>query len=135
MESSKEIESKIIDELEKEQLNKILNCYKKSASMEVYAIIPFIVYGILFLVHNVFLAGNSYSYDTYNAIKNIELIIVAVNFLIIVVLAVMAMNLNSNIKSELLEICDRKKVEKEDLELEFNALATTIYGGRGVKLT
>jgi len=128
------VELEIIEKLPKNSLEELLSLYASSASMETYVKIPFALVAILFLIHNVFLAGKSFAIDTYNTIQNAEISIVAIIVLSIFVMAIMAMSKNSKLKTGLKEASKRYNIKIETVQNEFNALALSLYGGRGVVL-
>ncbi|WP_064967731.1 hypothetical protein [Tenacibaculum ovolyticum] len=124
----------IIEKVPKEKLQVPLKLYAESAAMESYVKLPFLLVGALFLIHNVFIAGNSYSYSTYKNIKNIEISIIGIIVLAIFIMAGIAMNKNSKTKKALKEISKRYTIKTETVQEEFSALAIHMYGGRGVVL-
>lgn len=133
-ETTEEVQFEIIEKVPKEKLQVPLQLYADSAAMESYVKLPFLGFGILFLIHNVFLAGRSFDYRTYENIKTIELSVVGILMLVIIVMAVIAMNKNAKVKSELKEIGKRYAIKTEIVQEEFSALAIHFYGGRGVVL-
>ncbi len=132
--SQEEIKFEIIAKVPKEKLQVPLDLYGESAAMETYVRIPFLLIGVLFLIHNIFLAGRSYDYNTYENIKNIEISIVGIIVLAVFIIAGIAMSKNSAVKKELKEIAKRYNIKTEVVQEEFSALAVHMYGGRGVVL-
>ncbi|WP_237275766.1 hypothetical protein [Tenacibaculum ovolyticum] len=124
----------IIEKVPKEKLQVPLKLYAESAAMESYVKLPFLLVGVLFLIHNVFIVGNSYSYSTYKNIKNIEISIIGIIVLAIFIMAGIAMNKNSKTKKALKEISKRYTIKTATVQEEFSALAIHMYGGRGVVL-
>lgn len=123
-----------LDRLGKDQLQTAIDNYGKSANMEGYAKIALIVFPVLFLIHNVFLAGRTYDMDTYDFIMNTEMSIIGIIVFIIIVLAIRAWHFKSVTKDILNEEAKRKKINKTKLQEEFSILAVHYYGGEGVKL-
>lgn len=124
----------ILEKINKEELDAILGLYRESRSMESYVKIPFLLFGVLVLIHNIFIAGNSYDYETYDNIKAIELLIVGVIVFIIFIIAGMAMSKNSKIKELLRKTSEKHNISLEKIQEEFSALGIHLYGGRGVQL-
>lgn len=133
-ENTKEIELEIIQKIPDELLSEHLKMYCTSSNFEGYAKIGLVIFPILFLIHNVFLAGKSFNYKTYETIKVIELSIIGILVFCLIILAIIAMNLNSKLNKKLKESAKRYGVKIELMEQEFSLLAVYIYGGRGVKL-
>ena len=133
-ENAEVIELQIIEKLPKKSLQELLTYYVNSVNMETYVKIPFALIAVLFLGHNVFLAGRSFDMNTYDMIKNVELSIVVLIVIAIITIAIIAMNNTSKLKSELLKVSKRYTIKVEDVEEEFNILAVSLYGGRGVVL-
>lgn len=132
--TQEEVKFEIIEKVPKEKLQIPLDLYGESAAMETYVRIPFLLIGILFLIHNVFLAGRSFDYQTYENIKLTELSIVGVIVLVVFIMAGITMSKNSTVKKELTEISKRYHIKPEIVQEEFSALAVHMYGGRGVVL-
>ncbi len=132
--ATEEVKFEIIEKVPKEKLQIPLDLYGKSAAMETYVRIPFLLIGVLFLIHNIFLAGKSFDYQTYENIKNIEISIIGIVVLTIFIMAGIAMSKNSAVKKELKEIAKRYHIKTEVVQEEFSALAVHMYGGRGVVL-
>ncbi len=133
-ENTEEIKFEIIEKVPKDKLQIPLDLYGESAAMETYVRIPFLLIGVLFLIHNIFLAGRSFDYETYENIKNIEISIVGIIVLAVFIIAGIAMSKNSTVKKELKEIAKRYNIKTEVVQEEFSALAVHMYGGRGVVL-
>ena len=132
--TEEEVKFEIVEKIPKEKLQEVLKIYSESAAMEAYVKLPFLGFGVLVLIHNIFLAGKSFDYSTYENIKNIEISIVAILVFIIIIIAVIAMKKNASVKNELKEISKRYGIKKEIVQDEFSALAMHLYGGRGVVL-
>jgi len=115
-------------------IKETLNLYSKSINLETYVKVVFAIIAVLVLMHNIFIAGNSYDYSTYENIKTIELSIVGIMVLIIFIIAGIAMSNNSKVTRQLKEASKRYTVKLETVQEEFNALAIHYYGGRGVVL-
>ncbi len=137
MENNKDIQDEVtlelIGKIPESELNKVLALHEQSANMKSYVRIPFLIIGVGFLIHNVFLAGKTYDMTTYNNIQTIEMSIVGICLLVVLVLAIKAMNANSKIKKTLLEFGEKYTTnlkEQKELEKEFNILATHLYGAR-----
>jgi len=133
-EETEEKELEIIEKLPSELLSEHLGKYAKSANLEGYAKIGLIIFPVLVLIHNIFIAGRSYDYQTYESIKNTEITIVGILVAILIILAIIAMVINSNLNESLAESAKRYGIKKELMEEEFSLLAIHLYGGRGVKL-
>jgi len=133
-ENTEVVELEIIEKLPKKSLEELLSYYANSTNMETYVKIPFALIAVFFLIHNVFIAGRSFVIDTYNTIKSIEIFIVVVLASAIFIIAIIAMNNNSKLKKGLLEASKRYNIKVEDTQEEFNILALSLYGGRGVVL-
>ncbi len=131
---NEEVKFEIVDKVPKEKIQNSLKLYSESAAMETFVKIPFVLFAVLVLIHNVFLAGKSYDYQTYENIKTIELSVVVLLVIAIVIMAIIAMSKNATIKKELKEISNRYGIKKEIVQNEFSALAMHLYGGRGVIL-
>lgn len=129
-----EVTFEIIEKVPKEKLQVPLDHYGKSAAMEAYVKIPFLLIGVGVLLHNIFLAGRSFDYETYENIKTFELSVVGIIVLVVFVLAGIAISNNLSVKKELNEISKRYHIKPETVQEEFSALAIHLYGGRGVVL-
>lgn len=134
VENSEEITLEIVEKLAKELLTNYLNEYAKSANIEAYAKLGLFIFPVLILIHNVFIAGKSYEYSTYNNIKNIELTIVGVLVIALIILAVISIRITSKLTSKLKESSKRYGIKNQSMEEEFSILAVHFYGGRGVEL-
>jgi len=132
--TSEDNKFEIVEKVPNEKIQSLLKLYSESTSMEAYVKIPFLLCGVMVLIHNVFIAGKSYDYSTCESIKTIELSIVGVLVGIVIVIAIIAMIKNAEIKKGLLEITKRYNIKKEIVQEEFNALGVHLYGGRGVVL-
>lgn len=137
MENDSNTENQKLQNLEKipaDELKNPLKLYSESTSMETYVKIPFLLIGVLFLIHNIFLAGRGYDYDTYETIKTTEFSIVGIIVLSIFIIAGIAMNRNSRVNEALKEVSKKHNIALEKIQDEFSTLAIQLYGGRGVKL-
>jgi len=132
--NSEVVKLQIVEKLPKKSMEELLTYYANSLNMESYVKIPFALIAILFLGHNVFLAGRSFDINTYDTIKNVELSIVVLIVMSIIAIAIIAMNNTSKLKSGLLEASKRYSIKVEDVQDEFNVLALSLYGGRGIVL-
>ncbi|GAA3517330.1 hypothetical protein GCM10022393_34300 [Aquimarina addita] len=128
---AEEIQLEIIEKTPSNTLEEPLLLYSQSTAMESYVKIPFILIGVFFLIHNVFLAGRSYAYDTYEMIKTVELSIVGIIVLTVFIMAGIAMSKNHKLKKKLIEISHQYHIDIIKVQEEFNALAIHLYGGRG----
>lgn len=131
---TEEKELEITEKFPKKLLSEQLDIYCKSVNMETYAKFGFIVFPILVLIHNIFIAGNSYDYKTYEAIKTTELSIVFILMSVFIVLGVMVIIFNNKLNNSLTESAKKYGMEIELVEEEFSILSVYLYGGRGVKL-
>lgn len=127
-------ETAAIEKTPNKTLEKPLDLYREYANIEAYVKIPFLIIGIGFLLHNVFLAGKSFDIDTYDRIMTIELSIVGIIVAVVFVMAGMAISKNSKLNKELKEIAKKHGIPKETMQNEFSALAIHYFGGRGVQL-
>ncbi|TSE03474.1 hypothetical protein [Aquimarina algiphila] len=130
-----EVQLEIIEKLPKQILQEMLDIYKKSAEMESYVKIPFLIIGVFFLIHNIFIAGRSYSYDTYNTIKTTEFSIVGIIVIVVFIMAGIAIDKNLKLKKKLTNASKTYNISLETMQNEFSGIAANLYGGRGVKLT
>lgn len=80
--------------------------YCTSSNFEGYAKIGLVIFPLLFLIHNVFLAGKSFNYKTYETIKVIELSIIEILVFCLIILRITAMNLNSKLSKKIKGICE-----------------------------
>ncbi|WP_103867533.1 hypothetical protein [Aquimarina sp. I32.4] len=132
--TSEKPQLEIIEKVPTDILQIPLKLYSESTAMETYVKIPFLLIGVLFLIHNIFLAGRSFAYNTYETIKTVELSIVGVIVIVVFVIAGIAINKNSKVNKHLKEISKKYNIILEITQDEFSALAIHMYGGRGVKL-
>ncbi|WP_299683237.1 hypothetical protein [uncultured Tenacibaculum sp.] len=130
----KETRLEIVEKVPKEMLQSSLKIYSESTAMETYVKIPFLLFGVFILIHNVFIAGKSYDYQAYENIKTIEISIVVILVISVIIMAIIAMSKNSKVKNELKEISKRYGIKKEVVQEEFSTLAIHLYGGRGIVL-
>ena len=129
-----EIELEIIEKLPKTILVKHLEEYAKYANLEGYLKLSVIIFPVLILIHNAFIAGNSYDYKTYNTIETTELSIVGLIVASVIVLVIIAMRINSKLKKELKQLAKKHAIKTKVMEAEFTLLAVNLYGGSGLKL-
>ena len=131
---NEEVKFEIVEKVPKEKIQKSLKLYSDSTSIETYVKIPFALFAVFILIHNVFIAGKSYDYQTYESIKAIELTIVVILGISVIIMAIIAMSKNATIKKELKEISNRYGIKKEIVQDEFSDLAMHLSGGRGIVL-
>ncbi|MCL5128386.1 MULTISPECIES: hypothetical protein [unclassified Algibacter] len=129
-----EIELKSLDAVPTDKTQEMLSLYVVSLGMETYAKLCFAVIFILILVHNIFIAGNSYELDTYDTIMAVELSIVGVIILAVFIIAGIAMSKLSQLKNLIIENSKRNNLKKQELGEEFSFLAVHLYGGRGITI-
>jgi hypothetical protein len=123
-----------LNKIRENKIQDLLKLYSSYSNIEAYAKLTFIVFPVLFLIHNLFIAGNSYPIDTYDNIKTTELTIVVIVMAIIIAMAIKALMVIREIKYILYEQCKQKNLEPEKLGEEFSAFAVALCGGEGVKL-
>ncbi len=130
-----EVQLEILEILPEQMLQEMLGIYKTSANMESYVKIPFFIIGVFFLIHNIFIAGRSYNYDTYNTIKTTEFSIVGIIVVVVCIMAGIAIDKNLKLKKRLTNASKTYNVSLEKMQEEFSGIAIHLYGGRGIKLT
>jgi len=128
---TEEKEIVLLTKVSKEYLESSLSYYKKRTKMGAYIKVVFISLAVLFLFHNIFIAGNSYEIGTYDTIMYIELGIVGVIILIGFVISGIAISNSLKLKKELTEMGERYKVDILQVQDEFNLIAVNLYGGPG----
>jgi len=121
--------------IEKKVANDVLQecfaLYAKTTAMTAYVKIPFALIAVLILLHNLFLAGRSFDYSTYNTITTIEFSIGGCIALSIIIIAIIAMSCNLKLKKILTEISQKHHIDIYTVQEEFNLLAISMYGGSG----
>ncbi|MFL0100296.1 hypothetical protein [Tenacibaculum maritimum] len=125
-----EITEKVPNELVAEQLE----IYEKYSNIEGYAMIIFVAFPVLVLIHNFLIAGRSYEYEVYETIKTIELSIVGVLIAVTLIIAMIAIRLQRQLNKSLEATAKKYAIKIEVMEKEFNILSVYLYGGRGVTL-
>ena len=133
-ETTEEIELKSLETLPKEKTQEMMDLYGASMSMETYAKLCFAIIFVLVLIHNIFIAGNSYALDTYDTIMAVELSIVGVILLAVFIIAGIAMSKSSQLKKLIIENSKRYNLKKQELGDEFSLIAVHLYGGRGITI-
>ncbi|WP_299781225.1 hypothetical protein [uncultured Formosa sp.] len=132
--TTQEIELKVLEALPQEKTQEMMALYGTSMNMETYAKLCFVLLFVLVLIHNIFIAGNSYAIDTYDTIMTVELSIVGVIVFTVFIIAGIAMSKLSQIKKLIIENSKRYKLKKQELGKEFSFLAIHLYGGRGITI-
>ena len=133
-ETTQVIELKSLEALPQEKTQEMMDLYGASMDMETYAKLCFALIFVLVLIHNIFIAGNSYAIDTYDTIMAVELSIVGVIILAVFIIAGIAMSKLSQLKNLIIENSKRNNLKKQELGEEFSFLAVHLYGGRGITI-
>ncbi|WP_108868641.1 hypothetical protein [Aquimarina aquimarini] len=133
-EENKDLKMHIVDNVPSGELEDILTLYSKSVAIESYVKIPFIFIAVLFLVHNIFIAGKSFDYNTYDAIKTVELCIVGIIVIVVFIMAGIAIDKNLKVNKSLKQIGVKYHIDIQTVQDEFNAIAIHLFGGRGITL-
>ncbi|WP_103866779.1 hypothetical protein [Aquimarina sp. I32.4] len=133
-EEKKDLKMHIVNNVPSSELEDILTLYSRSVAIESYVKIPFIFIAVLFLVHNIFLAGRSFDYSTYETIKTVELSIAGVIVIVVFIMAGIAIDKNIKVNKLLKQIGTQYHIDIQTVQDEFNAIAIHLFGGRGVTL-
>lgn len=129
--TTKQPKIELIEKVPENILSDALDIYKTITEMTAYVKIPFAVIAVIFLIHNIFIAGKSYAIDTYNNILHTELAIVGIIAVVVFIIAGITIKNNIKLKKTLTEISKRYHINISKTQEEFNTIAVTIYGGNG----
>lgn len=124
----------IVEKLPKELLTNHLNEYSKNVTIENYLRIVPLVFPILVIIHNLFIAGNSFKRSTYDNILITELTIVVITLIGLLILLGIYLKGTKKLNTKLKDSARRYGIRKQSMEEEFSFLALQFYGGMGVKL-
>ncbi|MBL3655984.1 hypothetical protein [Fulvivirga sediminis] len=127
-----EIQLKYVSEMHKTDLEESFLYYQKYMNLYTYLRVTMLGMGVLVLLYNIFIAGNSYPISTYDNIMTGVISVCGLVVFVLVVISVLAFRQQGKIRKILKEFAEQRNFDYKELKNEYNIVIKSLYGGTGI---